>query len=591
MASASVSARATDSASVEQLKETFNRLRERLSADAGGSGKQQPWLLWDVVAAIKQLGGAMQRLKVRSGKLGGIELDVDVFPLVWRLEIDQLHRLNGLMSALSTLPGAGRVMQDIIENLYAQNSPVKPDVRVYGKLIARYARSRQTEQAFAALDLMRAHGLHPNLRVITALLPVCTMATVEPVFDQIRRHDLRPDRVFLVGTLELYARSHATDKLLELLRVMEPEFKVAPDVHIFNVALQGCVNAEDLAAGWRVREMMREFKVAPDRASVVQLIALCSQKQLRWDQQRQAWGRAERQRPHPYARPDPQQELMDRWLGDVFADMRRHRIVPDQTIFTALMAFNSPDIERAWGLFQIMLDAGVEANEVAYNVLLKRCRDLAECDRGLALWETMRASGVPPSATTFALLLQLCGRMPDAVEGAARAQRVWDSMVHEHGRQPDHGHLGALLYACGRTGDVDAALALLDDVKLRHGVAPIEDTFTSLLDGLTAHNNNNNSNDNDDDNEVDGDGESEERDRQYEACLRVMRRAEAEGVTPRMQKVKYTFKMSMRRDRFDEAEWLLGCMRRKGLPDAAHQSFAASLASAKAAASVGLVTM
>lgn len=590
MASASVSARATDSASVEQLKETFNRLRERLSADAGGSGKQQPWLLWDVVAAIKQLGGAMQRLKVRSGKLGGIELDVDVFPLVWRLEIDQLHRLNGLMSALSTLPGAGRVMQDIIENLYAQNSPVKPDVRVYGKLIARYARSRQTEQAFAALDLMRAHGLHPNLRVITALLPVCTMATVEPVFDQIRRHDLRPDRVFLVGTLELYARSHATDKLLELLRVMEPEFKVAPDVHIFNVALQGCVNAEDLAAGWRVREMMREFKVAPDRASVVQLIALCSQKQLRWDQQRQAWGRAERQRPHPYARPDPQQELMDRWLGDVFADMRRHRIVPDQTIFTALMGFNSPDIERAWGLFQIMLDAGVEANEVAYNVLLKRCRDLAECDRGLALWETMRASGVPPSATTFALLLQLCGRMPDAVEGAARAQRVWDSMVHEHGRQPDHGHLGALLYACGRTGDVDAALALLDDVKLRYGVAPIEDTFTSLLDGLTAHNNNN-SNDNDDDNEVDGDGESEERDRQYEACLRVMRRAEAEGVTPRMQKVKYTFKMSMRRDRFDEAEWLLGCMRRKGLPDAAHQSFAASLASAKAAASVGLVTM
>jgi hypothetical protein len=104
-----------------------------LSADAGGSGKQQPWLLWDVVAAIKQLGGAMQRLKVRSGKLGGIELDVDVFPLVWRLEIDQLHRLNGLMSALSTLPGAGRVMQDIIENLYAQ---------------ARHHRTRRTRRTY-----------------------------------------------------------------------------------------------------------------------------------------------------------------------------------------------------------------------------------------------------------------------------------------------------------------------------------------------------------------------------------------------------------------------------------------------------------
>jgi pentatricopeptide repeat protein len=509
-----------------------------------------------------------------------------------------------------------------------QNAPVKPDVRVYGKLIASYARSRQTEQAFAALDLMRAHGLHPNLRVITALLPVCTMATVESVFDHIRRHDLRPDRVFLVGTLELYARSHATDKLLELLRIMEPEFKVAPDVHIFNVALQGCVSAEDLTAGWRVREMMREFKVAPDRASIVQLIALCSQKQLRWDQQRQAWGRDERQRPHPYAQPDPQQELMDRWLSDVFSDMRRHRIVPDQAIFTALMTFNSLDIERAWGLFQVMHDAvphphhtlvsvvcsrvcvcgvcGAEntasqnrqgvANEVAYNVLLKRCRDLAECDRGLALWKTMQASGVLPSSSTFALLLQLCGRTPDAAMGAAHAQRVWNSVVRGHGRQPDHGHLGALLYAYGRTGDVDTALALLDDAKLRHGLAPIEDTFTSLLDGLTAHNNNNNNSnandddDDDDDNEVDGDGEGEERDRQYEACLRVMRRAEAEGVTPGMQKVKYTFKMSMRRDRFDEAEWLLGCMRRKGLPDAAHQSFAASLASAKAAA-VGLVTM
>jgi hypothetical protein len=48
-----------------------------------------------------------------------------------------------------------------------------------------------------------------------------------------------------------------------------------------------------------------------------------------------------------------------------------------------------------------------------------------------------------------------------------------------------------------------------------------------------------------------------------------------------MQKVKYAFKMSMARRRLDEAEWLLDCMRRKGLPDEAHQSFVLSLASAQ----------
>jgi pentatricopeptide repeat protein len=163
--------------------------------------------------------------------------------------------------------------------------------------------------------------------------------------------------VFFAAALDMFSRSHALEKALGLLSVMESEFQLPPDTHIFNLVLSACVSAKDVQTGWSVREMMRERNVAPDTTTIAQLIALCNQRHQRWEQKHQAWTRNERQHPHPYEDTERQQKQVSKWFDDIFADIQQHGIVPDAMIFSALMSFWSPDIKRSWDFFQTMLDS------------------------------------------------------------------------------------------------------------------------------------------------------------------------------------------------------------------------------------------
>ncbi|KAF2317940.1 hypothetical protein GH714_041263 [Hevea brasiliensis] len=202
--------------------------------------------------------------------------------------------------------------------------------------------------------------------------------------------------------------------------------------------------------------------------------------------------------------------------------------------------------EKAVEYLQKMRSCGFEPDEVTYINMLAACFSLNALDKeALTLFQQMRQNGMSPTQFSYATILSCCARLSSLFQGRLVHAQIakegfmddvyvgsalidmyckcgevdearqffdmmpdkntvtWNEMIHGYaqtgrgceavnlyrsmirsGEKPDGITFVAVLTACSHSGLVDTAVEIFDSIQRDHGLEPILDHYTCIIDAL-----------------------------------------------------------------------------------------------------------
>merc|ERR1719498_172398 len=118
----------------------------------------------------------------------------------------------------------------------------------------------------------------------------------------------------------------------------------------------------------------------------------------------------------------------------------------------------------------------LEPDEIMYNTLLDGCARQGLYDRGMALLEKMKKSGVRPSNFTLSVLVKLANRG----KKLEKAFEICEELTAKHGFRLNVHVYDNLIQACINHRDLQRATSVLERM-LRERVRPDVRTYSLLL--------------------------------------------------------------------------------------------------------------
>lgn len=292
---------------------------------------------------------------------------------------------------------------------------------------------------------------HPTLynRVLAALARERNVAAAERVLALAQANPLvRPDAYTYASVIAACARAGAVYAAYKHFQAMLRS-DIAPDIVVFNTLLRAC--DKDAALAQRLWRSMEQAKVQPDVASYSSLIhSFAEAKQ--YTKARQAYARMLDAKLRPNAstyaaliRAAGHAHLWSRALA-YYAQAQAENVTPNLALHRAVMLVyaSMSDAARAQAHYAA-LPPEWQRDEALQVSLLKACaRDVV---RARDVWSTLVATAAPATLST--------------------------------------AHYASYLYALCRAGDLDAAWALLAEMRERN-VRYDGTTFLALLTAFAA---------------------------------------------------------------------------------------------------------
>lgn len=211
--------------------------------------------------------------------------------------------------------------------------------------------------------------------------------------------------------------------------------------------------------------------------------------------------------------PDTSSKL----VFDLYEDMKRHMLVPDQVLFTSLISncCKDQDLDKALSLLQEMQSYELKPNIFTFNSILNVVSSMAntssiDIERASVIWAQMTELGVQPDTRTCNIYLSLIARLikPAPVHHEAAPPKLstderyiqktalWDEIedsnhhvpqtVKEMQRmyrymrrhklesmQPDFVTYSIVISAMSTAGEVRSAMQVYDDAKINRVKLPV----------------------------------------------------------------------------------------------------------------------
>lgn len=173
------------------------------------------------------------------------------------------------------------------------------------------------------------------------------------------------------------------------------------------------------------------------------------------------------------------------------------------------LSFNSMD-EEAFTLFIQILRMGRYCTEFSYATILSCCSKLSSLSQGRQVHAVMVKDGYATDVFVGSSLVDMYSKCGD-VDGARKFfdsmpfknTVIWNEMLHGYaqngrgeeafnlygqmllsGAKPDEITFIAVLTACSHSGLVDVGIQIFNSMKDEHGVEPLLDHYTCLIDSL-----------------------------------------------------------------------------------------------------------
>ncbi|CAE8692996.1 unnamed protein product, partial [Polarella glacialis] len=183
---------------------------------------------------------------------------------------------NSLIDACARSGDMHRV-QPLLEDMSRQG--ITPNVITYSTVLKGYCSANRLDEAFQLFEEMKTNTtLSPDEVTYNTLLDGCARHGLfdrgMAVLDEMRRVKVPPSNFTLSVLVKLATRAKLTHKAFELVEEISKEFRLRPNVHVYNNLIQACTVAsgDQKQRGLQVLQTMLEDKVSPDHRSYALLL-------------------------------------------------------------------------------------------------------------------------------------------------------------------------------------------------------------------------------------------------------------------------------------------------------------------------------
>lgn len=381
-----------------------------------------------------------------------------------------LHLSNSLLDMYAKIGD-----MDSAEMIFANLQEVS--VVSWNIVIGGYGQINQIEKATGYMQRMQQQGFEPDEVTYVNMLAACVkfrdIETARQIFDRMVCATLSSWNAILSG----YSQNGNHKEAVRLFREMQFQ-GVQPDRTTLSIILSSCAGMGLMEGGKQVHAVSLRARFDNDIYVASGLIGMYS--------------KCNKTEAAKY----------------VFDRMPEVDIVCWNSMMTGL-SVNSLDKE-AFILFKEMLANGLFPTQFSYSTALCCCAKLSSLSQGRQVHARIAKDGSMNDVFVGTALVDMYSKCGD-VDGARKFfdmmpyknNVTWNEMIHgyaqngcgdeavilyenmiESGEEPDGITFVAVLTACSHSGLVDAGIKIFNSMQSEHGVEPLLDHYTCIIDAL-----------------------------------------------------------------------------------------------------------
>ncbi|KAF8033735.1 hypothetical protein BT93_C0100 [Corymbia citriodora subsp. variegata] len=370
------------------------------------------------LAAVLPAAGELQQLRVGMG----------IQSLATKLGLhSHVHILTGLISFYSKCGDT-----ETASLLFDQID--RPDLVSYNAMISGYTCNNKTDSSLRLFKELLASGERANSSTIVGLIPVffpfghldltlcihCFCVKIGVVSNP----------AISTALTTVYSRLNE----IELARQVFDE-SIEKSLASWNAMISGYAQNGLTDAAILLFQNMQTFKVQPNPVTVTSILSACAQLGAL---------------------------SLGKWVHDLVKREGFHLNIYVMTALIDMYAKCGSIVEA-----QRIFDSMQEKNVVTWNSMICGYGLHGHGKEALDLFTEMLQSGVSPSGVTFLSALYACSHAGLVTEG----DRIFHSMVHDHGFEPLAEHYACMVDIFGRAGKLEEALEFIERMPVEPGPA------------------------------------------------------------------------------------------------------------------------
>ncbi|KAA8539264.1 hypothetical protein F0562_025956 [Nyssa sinensis] len=344
-------------------------------------------------------------------------------------------------------------------------------------MIGGYGQKYQTEKAIEYMQRMQYYGFEPDEITYINMLAACVRSgnieTGRQIFDRMACPSSSSWNAVLSG----YSQSGNHIEAIKLFREMQFR-SFQPDRTTLAIILSSCAGLGLLECGKQVHAASLKVVFHADiyvASGLIGMYSKCNKTEM---------------------------------AKCVFDGMPELDVVCWNSMIVGL-SLNSLDKE-AFTLFNQMLGKGMFPTQFSYATVLSCCSKLSSLSQGRQVHALIAKDGFINDVFVGSALIDMYCKCGD-VDGAklffdmmpCKNSVTWNEMIHGYaqngrgdeavclyeemigsGEKPDGVTFVAVLTACSHSGLVDTGIRMFNSMQLEHGVEPLLDHYTCIIDSL-----------------------------------------------------------------------------------------------------------
>lgn len=310
----------------------------------------------------------------------------------------------------------------------------KPDLVACNAMISGFSCNNEAELSLQLFQKLRLSGCKVSSSTIVGLIPV-----FYPIghFDLTRSiHGFCVKSSFIFNSSVSTALTTVYSRLneLELARNLFNESLEKP-LASWNAIISGYAQNGQTEMAISLFHEMQNLDIHPNPVTITSILSACAQLG--------ALG-------------------LGKWVHDL---IKKECFESNIFVSTALidMYTKCGSIDEARILFDMM----GEKNIVTWNAMISGYGLHGHGKEALKLYQEMLGSGIPPTGVTFLSILYACSHAGLVKEG----ERIFHSMVYDHGFEPKSEHYACMVDILGRAGKLEDAVEFINKMPIEPGLA------------------------------------------------------------------------------------------------------------------------
>ncbi|KAK9677765.1 hypothetical protein RND81_11G165200 [Saponaria officinalis] len=367
-------------------------------------------------------------------------------PDMQTMQVNGNHTSSSYMTSYNRLLRKGR-LHECAELLKDMDSKEILDMsKIYHAKFFNLCRGQKAvKEAFSFAKLIP----NPTLSTFNMLMSVCSAAQDSEgafnVMRLVREAGLKADYKLYTTLISTCAKSGKVDKMFEVFHEMVNSGE-EPNVHTYGALIDGCARAGQVAKAFGAYGILRS---KADRVKGV--YKMIDQYDIKGT-------------PELYTIAVSSCSQAGDWefACNVYADMKKKDVIPDEMFFSALIhvAGRAGKLDAAFEILQDAKTQGMNPGIVSYSSLMGACSNTKNWERALELFEQIKAMNLKPAVSTVNALIT-------ALSDAGQMQKALDvlSEMKELGLCPNDVTYSILIAASERNDDIETGLTLFYQAK------------------------------------------------------------------------------------------------------------------------------